>query len=369
MSLAHDQTTPPFDQAAAEAFSARTMDTINAGAIAVMVSIGHRTGLFDVMVDLPPSTSAEIAVRAELDERYVREWLAAMVTGRIVTYDAAARAYALPAEHAASLTRNAALGNLAVYCQYVAILGQMQDKILHHFEDGHGTTYDEYPHFHAIMAEDSGQTVVAQLFDVVLPLAGDIVARLEAGIDVMDAGCGRGAALLALASRFPKSRFVGYDLGADAIAYANTQAKAAGLANVRFMVRDLAGYDERERFDFVTTFDAVHDQKDPQGLIRGLFGALRPGGIYLMQDVGGSARLENNLDFPMAAFLYAVSCLHCTPVSLGQGGAGLGTMWGWETAEAMLQEAGFTDVRRNVLPHDPMNVWFVSRKTRARAQE
>ncbi len=197
----------------------------------------------------------------------------------------------------------------------------------------------------------------------ILPLADDIVQRLEAGIDVLDAGCGRGAALIALARHFPKSTFTGYDLGADAIGHANAEIKAAGLGNIHFEERDLTGYDEMERFDFITTFDAVHDQKDPQDFLHGLHGALRPGGVYLMQDIGGSARLENNLDFPMAAFLYAVSCLHCTPVSLGQGGAGLGTMWGWETAEAMLKEAGFAEIRRTVLPHDPMNVWFVSRKS------
>lgn len=79
-----------------------------------------------------------------------------------------------------------------------------------------------------------------------------------------------------------------------------------------------------------------------------------------MQDIGGSAQLENNREFPFAAFLYTVSCLHCMPVSLGQGGDGLGTMWGWETAEAMLRQAGFNQIERHVFPHDPMNVWFIS---------
>jgi SAM-dependent methyltransferase len=134
------------------------------------------------------------------------------------------------------------------------------------------------------------------------------------------------------------------------------------VTNIRFETRDLSGYDEKNRFDFITTFDAVHDQKDPEEFVAGLFTALRPGGVYLMQDIGGSAHLENNLDFPMAPLLYAVSCAHCMAVSLGQSGAGLGTMWGWETAEAFLRNAGFNDVTRNILPHDPMNVWFVSRK-------
>lgn len=210
------------------------------------------------------------------------------------------------------------------------------------------------------MAEDSGQTVVEHLLERILPVVPGLIERLEQGIDVLDAGCGRGMALLVLAQRFPQSRFVGYDLGADAIAWASGQALAAGLANVRFETRDLTGFDEVARYDLVCSFDAVHDMADPAGLVRSLRRALRPGGVYLMQDIGGSARLENNRDVPFAAFLYAISTCHCTPVSIGQGGAGLGTMWGWETAQALLHEAGFASVERHVLSHDPMNVWFVS---------
>ena len=344
-------------------FAARIATTIDHGAVAAMISIGHRSGLFDVLAELPPSPSEVIARRAALSERYVREWLAVMVTGGIVDYAPAGRTYALPPEHAASLTRGGHLGNLAVYAQHVALMGQMQDRLLECFETGEGTRYDEYPCFHALMNEDSSQTVTTRLFDAVLPLAPQAVQGLELGIDVLDAGCGQGSALIAMAARFPSSRFTGYDLCHDAIEHAGALARSRGLGNVRFEVRDLADFRESRCFDLVTSFDAVHDQRDPQGLIRRLHEALRPGGTYLMQDIGGSAHLERNRDFPMAAFLYAVSCVHCTPVSIGQGGAGLGTMWGWETAEGMLREAGFAHVARHVLAHDPMNVWFVSRKS------
>ncbi|WP_159590196.1 class I SAM-dependent methyltransferase [Chelativorans xinjiangense] len=359
MSLAAE--TPTLDMATAEAFAENVGGILNSGALAVMMSVGHRLGLFDVLAALPPSTSAAIAERAELSERYVREWLAVMVTGGIVAYDPARKAYRLPPEHAACLTRGAPLGNLAVYAQAIALIGQMQERLLACFETGEGLAYGDYPCFHQFMAEDSGQTVVPQIFDVILPLAEGIAERMETGIDVLDAGCGRGLALIEMAKRFLKSRFTGYDLCADAIEFANESARKAGLANIRFEQRDLTGYDEKARFDFITSFDAVHDQKDPRALIRSFHGALKPGGVYLMQDIGGSAKLENNLDFPMAGFLYAVSCAHCTPVSLGQGGQGLGTMWGWETAKGMLESAGFRSVDRHVLPHDPMNVWFVAR--------
>ncbi|PWE33385.1 transcriptional regulator [Maritimibacter sp. 55A14] len=345
----------------AERFAETIAGVIDQGAVAVSLSLGHRTGLFDTMAEMAPAGSLEIATAAGLAERYVREWLAVMVTGGIVDFDPETLRYNLPVERAACLTRGAALGNLAVYAQHVALMGEMQDRTIACFETGEGTGYGDYPCFHQIMAEDSGQTVAEALFDHVLPLAGGIEDRLADGIEVLDAGCGRGLALIEMAKRYPSSRFTGYDLCGDAIDWARAAARRLGLGNVTFETRDLTGFTEPGRFDFITSFDAIHDQKDPEALIRGLKASLKQGGTYLVQDIGGSAKLENNLDFPMASLLYAISLTHCTPVSIGQGGEGLGTMWGWETAEAMLCEAGFVEVDRHVLPHDPMNVWFVAR--------
>ncbi len=353
--------TPSFDQPRAEAFAERVSEALNSTATIAMMAIGHRLGLYDTLAEMPPATSEEIARRTGLAERYIRDWLAVMTVARIVEYDPAGRTYALPPEHAACLTQGAPLGNLAVYARMAAMLGAVQDEVIRCFETGGGTQYDDYPCFHEIMAEDSGQTVVAGLFDTIVPLVDGLNERLESGIHVLDAGCGRGEALLALARRFPASRFTGYDLCADAIAHAQDAAREAGTDNVHYEVRDLTGYREPDRWDLIFSFDAVHDQKDPQGLVTGLARSLRPGGVYVMQDIGGSAHLENNMDFPMAAMLYAVSCAHCTPISIGQGGPGLGTMWGWETAEAMLKNAGFRQVERHTFAHDPMNVWFVSR--------
>jgi len=346
---------------AAESFAGDIATVIDNGAVAVMMSIGHRLGLFETLAGRPFSTSEEIAAEAGLAERYVREWLAVMVTGGIVRFDPGTARYDLPAEHAACLVRGAPLGNLAVFAQHVALMGQMQEAALTFFETGEGTRYGDYPCFHQVMAEDSEQSVVSALIETILPLAPGLTERLREGIDVLDAGCGRGLAMIELAQAFPASRFVGMDLCEDAIDYARIAARNAGLWNVTFEARDLTGYCEPDRFDLITSFDAVHDQKDPPAFVRGLRGSLRPGGVYVMQDIGGSARLENNIGFPMASLLYAVSCLHCTPVSLGQGGLGLGTMWGWETAEGVLHDAGFSQVDRHVLPHDPLNVWFVSR--------
>ncbi len=351
-----------FDTGRAEAFATRIGGHLDASAAVAMISVGHRLGLFNTLAGFSgPATSADIAAAADLSERYVREWLAVMVMADIVEYQPEGRLYRLPPEHAACLTRDAPLGNLAVYAQHIPLMGKIEDRTIQNFETGEGTSYSDYPCFHQIMAEDSDQTVAAALFDHILPLAPELAGRLEAGLDVLDAGCGRGRALIALARHYPQSRFTGYDLCADAIGSASRAARAEGLANVTFETRDLTGYSEPGRWDFVTSFDAVHDQKDPLGLVQGICASLRPGGLYLMQDIGASADLEKNRDFPFATLLYAISTVHCTPVSIGQGGEGLGTMWGWETAERFLHNAGFASVERHVLPHDPMNVWFVSR--------
>ena len=349
-------------QQRAERFAERIAHMLDSGAVALMLSLGHKSGLLETLASAPPATSLEIANRARLTERYVREWLAAMVTAGIVSYDPQRKQYALPQEHAASLTRNGELGNLAVYAQAIAMGGKMEERLLECFATGSGIQYAEYPGFHQMMAEDSAQTVAAHLAEILGELAPSLVLRLDEGIEVLDAGCGSGGALRALARQFPKSRLLGIDLCADAIAVAQRQAHVEKLSSVRYEVRDLTSFDEVERYDLITSFDAVHDTPDPQDVLRRLYRALRPGGTHLMQDIAGSAALENNVGKPFAPFLYTISCLHCVPVSVGQGGLGLGTMWGWETALDMLKNAGFSSIRTRVLAHDPMNVWFLSQK-------
>jgi SAM-dependent methyltransferase len=355
-------TTLEFDQAVAEAFAERMLGMLNEGALALMVSIGHRTGLFDAMSSLPPVTSAELAAAAKLNERYVREWLGALTVGRIVHYDPATRTYHLPAAHAAWLIRAAAPNNMAVFAQYIPLLGEVEEGILAKFRSGGGLHYHDYPRFHAVMAEDSAQTVVAALETHILPLVPGLIERLHTGIDVLDIGCGQGVALLHMAQAFPNSRFTGYELSAATTATTQARAERLGLTNLRFIEQDAALIDDNARYDLICTFDAIHDQADPARVLRNIKRALRPGGVYLMQDIRASSALENNLDHPIGVLLYAISTMHCTSVSLAAGGAGLGTMWGEELALSMLADAGFTEVRVEQLAHDFQNNYYVAQK-------
>lgn len=343
-----------------EKLAEKLLQAMNQAGLLMMVSLGHRAGLFDAMADLPPADSARIAQAAGLSERYVREWLGAMVTGGVVEYDPERQTYQLPAAHAAVLTRSAAPNNMASLAQWVAVLGAAEDRVLGAFRDGKGVPYCAYHRFHEVMAEESEQTTVSALEEHILPLVGGLKERLRAGIDVLDVGCGAGRALVEMARHYPASRFVGYDFSPEATASASERARAHGLTNVRFEARDAARMEDRGAFDLVTAFDAIHDQAAPDAVLRNVAAALRPGGVFLMQDIAASSRLEGNLAHPLGTFLYTISCMHCMSVSLANGGAGLGAVWGKELALRMLNEAGFTRVRVEQLPHDIINYYYIA---------
>jgi SAM-dependent methyltransferase len=355
-------TTTELDPSRLEAFAGRMVGVVNDALLGLAVSLGHQTGLFDTMAGLPPSTSEGIATAAGLHERYVRELLGALVTGRIVTYDAVGRSYELPAEHAAVLTRAAGVDNLAAMTQFVGMLGAVEQDVLRCFREGGGVPYSRYPTFHRQLAEMTKDTVDATLLQTTLDLVPGLRERLERGIDVADIGCGAGYALAVLARAFPASRFTGYDLSDEAIAAGRAHAAAWGLGNLRFEVRDAVELAEAEAFDLVTTFDAVHDQADPGRVLRGVAEALRPGGVYLCADVAASSALEDNLDHPLGPSIYTISTMHCMTVSLAQGGLGLGAAWGEQTATRMLAEAGFTDISAERVEGDVFNIYFVCRK-------
>ena len=356
-------TTEQLDGRKAEEFAEKMLGVVNAGAIALMTSVGHRTGLFDAMAGLPPSRIGEVASAAKLNERYVREWLGAMTVGGIVEHDPEAGTYLLPPEHAAWLTRAASPNNLAVTTQWMAVLASVEDEVVASFKNGGGVPYSSYPRFHEVMAEESAQTTVSALTSHILPLVPGLTERLEAGIDVLDVGCGSGKALNAMARAYPSSRFVGYDLSEQAISRARAEAEEQGTANVRFEVRDVSGLGEEAAYDLITTFDVIHDQAKPAAVLEGIERALRPDGVYLMQDIAGSSHHHGNMDHPIGPFGYTISTMHCMTVSLAQGGEGLGAMWGQEKATEMLGDAGFARVEVQQLPHDIINSYYVSTKS------
>ncbi len=378
---------PVLDRARSAAFLDTMTGIMNGGSLALMCSIGHKTGLFDAMARLSaPATSAEVAEAAGLQERYVREWLAAMTAGGIVDHEpstagssaaedatgttagssaadgATGGTYRLPPEHAGLLTRAAGPLNLTTYCQYISLLGQVEDEVVDAFRNGGGVPYDRYPRFQTLMAESSGQRLTKALLPHVVPLLPDGDERLTAGIDVADVGCGSGRALNVLAAHYPNSRFTGFDIDDGALERARGEAEAAGSTNVDFLARDAAALDEPARFDVIFSFDAVHDQAQPRRMLEGIHAALRPGGTYLCVEPKASSHLHENLDMATAAMMYTISTMHCMTVSLAYGGEGLGTAWGEQLAVQMLDDAGFVDIEVTGIKPDRANHYLLASK-------
>lgn len=350
------------DSAKAEGFAESLVDLINKGALSVMISIGHQTGLFDRMAELKKFTSQSLADYSGLNERYVREWLKAMAAGKIIEWSSEPAEFYFPSEHAAFLTRKHGSDNMALYTQYIPVLASVEQSILSCFYQGGGVPYSAYERFHEVMAEDSGQTILAPLLDQILPLIPDLTQKLATGIEVMDIGCGRGKAMIKLAENFPNSRFMGIDLCAEPLESAREEVRRKNLTNIQFKQADLTAFRPAGKFELITAFDAVHDQARPDLVLRTVYESLNDEGHFLMQDIDGSEHLEKNLEHPFSPLLYTISTMHCMSVSLAQGGLGLGTLWGVEMANRMLREAGFTQIRENRLPHDPMNCYFIVQK-------
>lgn len=260
------------------------------------------------------------------------------------------------------LTRAAGPDNLACVAQFIPLLGEVEQKIIGCFQNGGGLPYSDYPRFHKLMAEQSGQVFDAALVDIVLPLVHGLPDRLRAGVDVADIGCGSGHAANVMAQAFPASRFTGIDFSDEGVGVGAAEAQRLGLQNATFLARDVAALDLADAYDVITVFDAIHDQAQPARVLANVHRALRPGGVLLMVDIKESSNLEDNVGVPLAPYLYTVSTMHCMSISLGLDGAGLGDCWGRQLAESMLADAGFGDVTVSEVESDPLNNYYIARK-------
>jgi ubiquinone/menaquinone biosynthesis C-methylase UbiE len=361
-----DMTTP-------ESFSERLMTILNMGALNLAMGIGYRVGLFDTMDTFEsPQPASVIAGKAGLNLRYTFEWLNLMVTGDIVslTKEASGRnLYSLPKSHADLLTRRAGNANLGVYTQEIPILAACaMAPVTNAFSSGNGVPYEKYEAFHQFMSELANAKHRQVLVNRFLPSVdnGAIVKKMKAGIRVCDLGCSEGVALLIMARAFPQSEFVGIDISEEAIAEAQREARRLNLSNATFVRIDAATLSENKSyegaFDYITAFDAIHDQSRPLSALKGVRHMLANGGTFSMVDIAAHTDVSDNLGHPMGPFLYTVSLMHCMPVGLVDSGEGLGMMWGREKALEMLGAAGFGSVSVEEIPDDPFNLHFFCRK-------
>jgi SAM-dependent methyltransferase len=314
--------------------------------------IGDRTGLFKAMAGTGPLTVEQLATKTGLSARYVREWLGAMATARYVEYDSIAKTYLLTPEYAAALADEDSPFFIGGYFQMAQAAVSVAPKVAEAFETGKGVTQAEYPVSFFEAAERNSRTrYLHKLLRKWIPAMPQVVERLNAGGVAADVGCGGGRAAIMIAQAFPRAHLFGYDIHAESIERARGNAAAEGVADrVRFETLD-GGQLPAAKFDFVSTFDVVHDSVDPVGLMSAIRRSLRDDGTYLVQEVNVSDKVEENMK-PLGKMVYSVSTLYCMTTSLAQGGAGIGTAMGETKARELAAAAGFKRFTRLPIKDD-----------------
>ncbi len=326
----------------AKDFLFQVSSDIGAAMFGALNYIGDRLGVFKALADSGPVTSAELAAKTGLNERYLREWLSAMTAATYIDYDAATAKYSMTPEHALVLAREESPFFLGGFLEMILPNVSVTPKVMEAFKKGGGVTQSEYsPETWEAMERSSANIYRHSFVRKWLPTLPEVVAKLNAGGSYLDVGCGSGRAAISVAKGFPDAKVFGFDAFKGSVDRAVANAKAENLADrVKFQVVDCTRLPKSE-FDFITTFDVVHDSVDPVGLMRSIREALTPGGTYLMVEVNSSSNLEDNIN-PMGRMMYSISTLYCMTVSLAHGGAGIGACMGEKKARELAKEAGFT---------------------------
>lgn len=327
------------DRQKIEAFLERFVEIASGATTLGLLAVADRSGLSSYLGQNGGGTSVEIAEGAQLDERYVRELLSGLAAAGVVEYEPESETFTLPPEHALFLADADSPYFMGGWMDMIPAMFRQVDGVATATVHGGGVGFEEFGD-EIIRGIDRGNTPSQRAFLTRkwLPGVPGLVERLESGIRVADIGCGSGTAARLIGEAFPQSQVFGYDTSQSSIAVARSRAE--GVPNVEFHAYAVKEIPTEPGFDLITTFDVVHDLADPEGALEHIKAALRPEGCYLLMEPNASSHLEENLN-DMGALLYGTSALHCMTQSLAKGGAGLGAVWGRETTEELVRQAGF----------------------------
>ncbi len=350
--------TTEVDPAKVEAFVGQVLGDIAGLMNARLATIGDRLGLWKDLAANGPATSAAFATRAGIVERYAREWLAGMHAGGYLDYDPGTGGYTLPAHAVPVFAQEGGPVFFGGSLQMIQGTAGIFEDLCDAFRNGGGIPQSGFGHdlYEGIQRFTTGW-FEHELVPEWMPRLPDVTAKLDAGCDVADVGTGAGKALITLATQYPNSRYVGYEVFEPQAELARRNLAAAGLTDrVRVEVVD-PDADLPDAFDVITTFDVIHDSVDPAGLLAKIRRALRPDGRYVCLDINASHQPEENVG-PLAALFFGMSIHYCMTTSLAHGGAGLGTCgFNPHVAEQMCTEAGFASIRR-VEMENPFNCLY-----------
>jgi 2-polyprenyl-3-methyl-5-hydroxy-6-metoxy-1,4-benzoquinol methylase len=344
-----------------QAFAFKVVGDITSQWMGTLSTVADRLDLWTTLAQSGPVTSDEFAEAAQINERYGREWLAAMTCHGYLAYDNTTKRFTLPPEQAFILADVDSPFYLGSILTMAPPFYNNLDRLTESFKHGGGVPQECYGEDFWCAFERFTRTAfrnnLVQDWIPALPAAD---AALRAGGSVADVGCGNGQGLLYLAKGYPKATLVGYDNYPPAIAAANANAAAAGLADrVRYEVCDVT-QGIPGQYDLVTTFDVVHDMPKPRPAMKEIKAALKPDGTYFVVEINLFGDLQENIDHPLGigAFGYSASVNYCMTQALAVGGEGTGTCMGETRMREFAQEGAFTRFRRLDFPQNPFNIFY-----------
>jgi SAM-dependent methyltransferase len=343
-----------------KAYSFRVWNYKQGEMVSLMIHLGDRLGLYESMDGAGPLTPAQLASRTGLQERWLLEWMRGQAAAQLLDYHGDNEGFELSSAGAAVLADEK--GSLAFASG--AFTGgtppDIADKLADAFRTGVGLSYEEMGPNAAHRTERMlGTWVRLALVPQIIPALDGVHEKLKAGAVVADVGCGSGVALIAMAEAYPRSTFVGYDPNSHGIERAREQLVERGLTNVELHIAGGEKLPEEPRFDFMLTFDCIHDMPHPSRVIASIRRSILPDGTWLIKDIRSKPRFEDNLGNPMLAMFYGFSVSACMSSALSEpGGAGLGTLgFNPEIAEKMVRETGFTRFVEHDFS-DPANLYY-----------
>ena len=338
---------PTLDFGRLEEFVAKVQGDQAAAYNAILVHLGDRLGLWRALAssvtdtDQGTATVAALAERSGVARRYVQEWLSAQAAHGYVTYDAARETFSLSVEAAAVLAEEGSPADLTPGFELIAGVWAAVDKLATAYTTGDGVPWHAHdPRVFSSVARFYGTMYRASLLSEWFPAVPGLIESLEAGIQVLDVGCGLGVPTILLAEAFPKSTFVGVDYHEESVRQAKAAAVEAGVSDrVEFHAADATSYEGT--FDLVLFFDALHDLGDPVGALRHARASLRPQGQVVAIEPYAEDTLEANLANPIAGVFYVGSSALCVPHSISEGGSALGAQAGPKKLVDVFRQAGF----------------------------
>lgn len=351
--------TPQIDPDELKRFSFNVWSFKQGEIVSLMIQIGDRLGLYRAMHGAGPLSAAELAARTGLHERWLFEWLRGQAAARLLDYHDPDR-FELNDVGAAVLADEE--GSLAFAAGAFAgpTPPETVDKLVDAFRTGIGLSYEELGPNAAHRTERMlGPWTRQMLVKKIVPALAGVMTKLEQGATVADVGCGGGIALVTLAEAFPNSTFHAYDPSNHAIERVNEKVREKRLGNVKTFVAGGESLPKVPTYDFLITFDCIHDMTRPADVIAAIRQSLKSDGTWLIKDIRSHADFKTNMRNPMLAMFYGFSVSACMSSALSEpDGAGLGTLgFNPTVAERMVREAGFSRFQLHDF-EDPSNLYY-----------